>query len=144
MQRGRKSLAALAVKPIAGPNDRHPEPPARLNVDEAGIWREICASMPVGWFPVECQGVLEALVTETAARRRFDESVRNFPSDQMRTADGLHALRQLRRMQAEAGKAIAYLATKLRLTPQSRYNATRANTLTQNGQAVIEPWQIGA
>ena len=131
------------MTPIAGPNDKHPEPPARLNEDEAGIWRGICASMPVGWFPPESQGVLEALVTETAARRRFDESVRNFPNELMQTASGLQALRQLRRMQIEAGKAIAYLATKLRLTPQSRYNATRANTLTQNVQTVTQPWEIG-
>jgi hypothetical protein len=141
-QRGRKSIDALAVMPVAE-RVEYPEPPDRLQEDEAAIWRMICASMPPRWFTDETLSVLEAVCVQIVFKRGLDEEVRTFPKEAKRTADGVKIFKTLHRMQIDAGNNIAYLATKLRLTPQSRYDAARANTATKNAKAASSPWEIG-
>ena len=69
----RKSVHALSVQSIAIANpDSRPEPPKRLNAEEADEWRAIVARMPEDWFHRETWPVLEALCCHVRVLREVE------------------------------------------------------------------------
>ena len=138
LQRGRKSAAALSVvAPIAG---QRPEPPNYLSKAEAAEWRAIVARMPPDWFSPETWGLLAQLC-------------RHMVLSKLVAAEGLHAdagrmirddpdlFDRLTRIHEREGRAISSLATRLRLTPQSRYDAAKAHRAVQS-VPVVKPWEL--
>ncbi len=127
--RGRKSAAELAT---VGPGGlalaRRPEPPAHLGDDAAEIWRSITNSLPADWFSAGTLPLLEALCGLTISQRntikalqRIEREGNDFERDEWE-----RVIKQL----GEISGRIATLATRLRLTPQSRYGAPPATACT--------------
>ncbi len=118
--RGRKSGAELAtIGPAGVAIQRRPEPPAHLGDEAAERWRAIVSTLPADWFSPGSLPLLEALCALAVSQRRTAEAL-----EKLEAGDGEFDEDQWRRFQRQLGEMssrISTLATRLRLTPQSRY-----------------------
>jgi hypothetical protein len=126
-KRGRVSAADLSIVHID--TARTLDPPADLKAKEAEIFREVVASCSPRHF---CQSDIPMLVsfaTATALARHYAGLIGE-------QADAFKNWEAACRMQTS-------LATKLRLTPQTRYRPTTAATIS-NDEAVNapRPWDL--
>ena len=137
LQRGRKSAAALSVvAPIPG---QRPEPPDYLSKAEAAEWRAVVGRTPLDWFTPETWGLLAQLCRHIVLSQLVAERLHADPHRMMR--DDPDLFDKLTRIHEREGRAISSLATRLRLTPQSRYDAAKANTAVQS-VPVVKPWEM--
>ena len=142
-QRGRKSSAALAVVETASDRavtrfERLPMP-AGMSQAQAAVWKRTVDSLPGDWFGTSdgpllvqyCRWVVEA----DALQAKKDE----LPQDALETETGLRYYERISRMHANATAAIVSLATKMRLTPHSRYGPKKAHRMESQGAK--RPWE---
>jgi len=124
--RGRKSAAELTT--ISGSGlaiTRRPEPPAYLSEDAAEIWRSIVNSLSADWISPGSLPLLEALCGLTISQRYALMALQRIEEG----ADSEFDIEEWRGLQRQCGDLsarIAALATRLRLTPQSRYTPATA------------------
>jgi hypothetical protein len=119
-KRGRVSGAALAVVPAEEIDVRRGRPPApeRLSDQERALWDKLTFSRRPGWFSGG-EEILESYVCITARVRQLEAALRKAKpgtSERYRTLLRLH-----RQSVALAGT----LATRLRLTPQSKLDQSQ-------------------
>lgn len=133
--RGRKSAADLSVVPIWIDN-RRPKPPAHLTADEAATWRAIVGDLPGGWVTAAQEPLLSAYCWHVEAGTRLSRIIdkTNFAS-----ADLRH-LGRLLEMRHRETAASASLATKMRLTQQSRMHPRTAGRRTDRQSPGPRPW----
>lgn len=118
-QRGRKSAAEIAVIGPAGVSTvRRPEPPAALGEHEVETWRRITGAFPADRFDAGAVPLLAQMVRHIEAARKIAALIR---AEEEGEEFDLDAWRLLLRDQDRESGRIAMLATRLRLTPQSRY-----------------------
>jgi hypothetical protein len=131
LQRGRK----LAVISASGVDliERMP-PPRDLNSEEAIEWREIVDSMPPEWLTRGSVPLLVEYVRHIVTSRRISELLR---SVEERSELDILAYEKALRLKAQESRAIAQLATKLRLSQQTIYDRRKQNPLQQE-----RPWQV--
>jgi phage terminase small subunit len=138
--RGRKSSAELATVSPAGISlTRRPEPPAHLGDDAAEIWRATVNSLPADWFSPGTLPLLEAFCGLSVSQQltlralqRAERSVGNeFDIDEWAT---------LQKQLGEISGRVATLATRMRLTPQSRYGARAADTAARASSSAARLW----
>ena len=145
----RKSAAALAtVTPVT---DSRPAPPDSLTEAEVEAWWAIVRRLPQDWFPKETHGLLAALLKHQTTHRVLCGLIEDFNMAMLQGTDiGMAPYNQLLGMRARETKAMADLATKLRLTPQSRYQPRTAARATEreprgsigtDGKLRLPPWQ---
>ena len=125
MKRGRTSGAELSAVPID--SARKPiEPPPTLKAPEARIFREVVESCAVNHFRKADIPVLTAFATATHLSRFYAELIGE--------SEGA-----FKNWEAAVRLQIS-LATKLRITPQSRYDPkTIARHQPHDGPA---PWEV--
>jgi hypothetical protein len=145
-QRGRKSAESLsAITRIPG---QRPPPPAELTKEQAEEWRGIVSTKPVEWFSRDSQAILCELCRNIVMARRIAEQIDAFPMEMLSGEEGLNRYKTLGAMAERHGRLIATLSTKLRLTPQSRYEPSVANTAAKNsaaaGTGAARPWESAA
>ena len=135
----RPSAAALStLTPVL---DRRPKPPAELNEKQAETWMAAVSTKPPEWwdaasFPVliaYCEAV-EALGIIAALSDGFDPAW-------LSTDDGLKRYNLLCSMRDRESKLIAMLAVKMRLTQQSRYEASKASVAARKAVG-SRPWDL--
>jgi hypothetical protein len=136
MKRGRESSADFSVIPGL---PRRPEPPAELTEEQAQEWREVVGRMPSDWFRREVFPLLVQFCRHVVSAR-FVAKLIHDTRVELSEPETVKRLDLLLRLEEREGKAVARLATKLRLTQQSRYTpasaARRANTATPERR----PW----
>ncbi len=137
--RGRPSSAALSVTPIV-PVQR-PGPPAELTEAQAQEWRATVARMPTDWFGPEVCPLLVQYVRHIANARAIARLIDAFTPARLADDDGLRQFARLTRLAERETRAISSLATKLRLTPQSRYTPHRAATVAK-ANTERRPWEF--
>lgn len=138
--RGRKSSAALNVVPLVTGAER-PPPPADLTEVEAEEWRAIVGRMPDRWFTRETHGLLAAYCRHWSNARLLAERLGEFQGVWLRSGDGLERFDRLSRVYDREVRAMSSLATRMRLTQQSRIEATTAATAARNaGVGGPKPW----
>lgn len=116
--------------------------PARLTGEAAEIWREVVASKPHDWFTSDSCHLLEAYCHAVVAHRLISIGVANFTKEQMAEAKGVATYDSLTRMQERQARVMATIATKLRLTQQSRYTPQAAATAAKRaGSGGARPWE---
>ena len=102
----------------------YPAAPRGLSKRQRALWRDICRSKPPGWWDAATLPLLAALVrhAETAEllQAQFDQL------GDLASPAALARLERLSSMRDREAKALASLSTKLRLTPQSRYEPRAA------------------
>jgi len=127
---GRRSAASFEVPSVRELRPR-PEPLDELNAEEAVVWRATAARMPADWFTQEnfpllvcyCRSVCSA--RDLASRRKAGLS--------------LEELDLVLGMLDRERRAIESLATKMRLTQQSRYSKRKSP-----GPVGPRPWEPDA
>lgn len=145
IQRGKKSASAGAVV-IEGGFSIRPDPPADLTERQAEIWRIVVASENPDFFAT---AVLRGLLADYCRRREAAESLSETinavePEEYLQSRDGIKVYAQLLRLRDMEVKGAISLATKLRLTNQSRYEKKGATTAARNERAKVvgKPWQM--
>lgn len=142
-KRGRKSAEDRAeLKIIHGTFAARPEPPAELNARQKEIWRETCASEPDDYFKTGAtQTLLKAYCGHAFEVERLTEIMNSFETSWIKNAEGAKRYADLSKMRAKESGAMAFIATKLRLTNQSRYRADKASVAHRNATAGPRPWE---
>lgn len=135
--RGPQSYVQLT--PINGGRGKPPQPDPKLTPSQAAHWKQLTASKPNGWFNRDDLLLLAELcraldMCDRLAERIDAMDVRHGYFESLQNALGLRD-KEVRR--------VTVLATKLRLTPQSRYDKQLAATFAKipNGP---RPWHYGA
>ena len=129
---GRRSAASLTVATIT-PWTRL-APPDSITEDAAALWREIVASKPAEWFQVDTAPLLEAFCTLTVEYRRAARALA------ATSTEDTHTYRLMVDVTTKLAKDAASLATKMRLTPQSRYTPQSAATAHKKAATAAKPW----
>jgi hypothetical protein len=138
-QRGRKKIADAVV--IEGMFGVRSEPPADMPSRQAEIWRETVSTEPVDYFT---SAATKALLSDYCGHRESIESVdaviRKFKAEWLADAEGIRRYRELLRIRDAETRAAVNLATKLRLTNQSRYQPKAAATAARDAGKGFRPW----
>ena len=140
-QRGRKSATELAIISGAGiATTRRLSPPPDLTEEQSDVWRSIVNGNPADLFNAGSAPVLAALCRHVVAARRVAGWIARLEEAE----EGLDEeawFRLLARQEAES-KMVAALATRLRLTPQSRYTPHGAAAAGCKDHDGPRPWEM--
>lgn len=142
-KRGRKSAGDLqAAKVIEGAFGRRPDPPDDLTERQAALWREVVASEPAEFIST---AALRGLLADYCRHREAVESISgiidSFKPEWLKNAEGAKRYGDLLKMRALETTAAARMATKLRLTNQSRYTPQHAAAVVKNTARAAKPWE---
>lgn len=135
-QRGRQSSASLSVVCIDVSRQR-PPPPKYLTLDQRKVWREIVESTPAGWFSREDQLLVaycRSVCTCNYIAKLINELRPSFELADLKRWD------KLLRMQDREDRLVCSLATKMRLTQQSRMHARTAARAVAS-EPLHKPWE---
>jgi hypothetical protein len=140
-KRGRKSVAELTVVRGAFGTGR-PPPPEDLTDRQAAIWREVVETEPAEFFAT---AVTRALLADYCRHRDSSEQlsagVSAFKPEWLKEEDGPGRLNTLLIMRDREVRATTTLATKLRLTNQSRYQTQPAARAAARAATGTRPWE---
>lgn len=135
--RGRKSTASLTVVPAGLPSRL--APPEGLNEAQAALWREVVSGKPADWFAADNAPLLVEYVRAVDAANTLEVMVAaSF------AGSGDVSLKDLLTMRDREAKRAVSIATKLRLTQQSRYTPQAAATADRKAGDGKKPWQYGS
>lgn len=138
----------MVVAPFAVAMGGRPEPPDDLDEVEAAEWRAIVDRMPADWFTAEMQPILADLCRHIVLARWFGMELskvrRQYHDDDGKSGlvgtllDGVKELTMLHKQQTDC---VGRIATRLRLTHQSRNNRDAATRSAKNSaSASARPW----
>src|SRR5215212_9757776 len=119
--RGPKSAAELAIQ--------RPKAPADLTKEQTEVWREIINEMPADWFGPETAPMLSQYCRHIDAARKVALLIGQAEKGEQFAVEDYA---RLLKMQETESRAIASLATKMRLSQQSKYGARGADTAQRN------------
>lgn len=134
---GRQSSAALSV--ASSGFAAAPEPPNHLNKKESGVWREIVGTKPNDWFSEENLPLLEAYCQHVILYRTVGKRLQKLRATHLDSSDDIDMYDKLLKMSDREAKLLSSLATKMRLTQQSRYTTKAAGTANQSSGRK-KPW----
>lgn len=137
-QRGRKSEASLATV-TAIPLRTNPAP-ADLSAEEAEVWARTVATKPGDWWDAATVPLLAQYCRASAQAELVGDLVRRTAEAMLSDPDELPRYKELRKIQAALSGEMTSLATKMRLTQQSRYRADKAGTTARRGGTGNKPW----
>ena len=131
------SVAGLSIVP-ASPVGELPAPPEELTAAEARLWTETVESKPADWFGPDSFPLLKEYVRAAVMCDALAKQARSAVK-----AKDATTIKLMLDMRDKEAKRVAGLATKLRLTQQSRYTPQAASTANRraNGR---RPWQSAA
>ncbi len=138
--RGRKSSAELSTISAAGLEvHRRPDPPEHMGDEAVAIWRAVVNSLPADWFTPGTLPLLDALCGLTVSQRFTIRSLQVIErgGDDFDRDEWERLLKQL----GEVSGGISTLATRMRLTPQSRYGPRGAATAGRLPPDGPKPWE---
>lgn len=134
----RRSIASLNVVPLV--RTERPGAPATLTPEQCQVWHSVVASKPADWFQADSLPILEAYCKAVDAHRVVAAHLDAFDPAWLSEDDGLRRFDKLTQIAARHASLMAALATKMRLTQQSRYGARHAETQDRQARG-IRPWQ---
>jgi hypothetical protein len=139
----RKSAAALAA---VTPLKERPAAPTELTDDERVVWDAVVATKPADWFTRDTHPLLVQYCRATLRARQVAKIIEDVESDGgMTGADKASAFKELVAMEARISGTLSTLATKMRISQQSRYGARGADGSHHraNAGAPAKPWEFG-
>lgn len=135
-QRGRKASAELSVvRPLS--TEMH-EPPAGYSDEQAATWASILASKPDDWWDAGTLPLLDAYVRTIAEHAKISELL-----EKMHPLAGMDEFKDydaMQRTQDRLASQMARLATKMRLSQQSKYGARGADGASSRASSKGKPW----
>ena len=138
-KRGRKTKADLDVV-VTIP--KGPRAPSSLTLDQRKIWDQTVMNEPEGFF--DTQGTQDLLKDYCRHRNMADDIsdvINEFKVGWVKAPDGAKKLTELLRIREIEIRGAANLATKLRLTNQSRVHPEKAGTAARNKPREPKPWE---
>ncbi|MBS7737929.1 MULTISPECIES: hypothetical protein [unclassified Chelatococcus] len=121
---------------------QRPRPPAGLTAKQKREWGAVVNRLPADWFTRETHALLVQYVRHVERADILAKAIDKFPPADLETEDGVERYDKLTKMAEREGRALSSLATRMRLTQQSRYNAKNANTGAEKaGTASTKPWE---
>jgi hypothetical protein len=144
-QRGRKSEQQTATLNVieGGFAGVRPDPPADLTTRQQEIWRATCHDEPIAYFSTAAtQELLKDYCFHREEAERAKLTISQFPTEGLKSEKGRKAYGALSRSLDIHVRAAALMATKLRLTNQSRYTPMAAATASRNTLKGQKPWEI--
>lgn len=141
--RGRKSAAEIAtLSVVRGGLGERPAPPDDLSDAEKTIWQRIVASEAPDFFRSETQkNLLKDLCRHRAAADALSAMLQKFRPELLIRDDIRGKYRELAKLRLDETRMATSLATKLRLTNQSRYTPQAAATAARNHTPIARPWE---
>ena len=127
------SSASLSVVPVVAMTRM--APPRGLSDDESRLWREVVDSKPVEWFQPDSAPLLTEYVRAVVMSGQLDIQVKA-----ALVGGETGELKALLDMRDKESKRVVSIATKLRLTQQSRYTPQAAATANKKA-AGGRPWE---
>jgi hypothetical protein len=143
IKRGRKSAEeiAIAANVIAGGFGKRPEPPVELTEKQIEIWKLVVSSEPQDYFNSEAlRGLLADYCRHRESANMVSLVIESFKGEWLKSNEGAKRYKALLQMRDIETRAAAGLATKLRLTNQSRYTPEKAATAARNAAVGPMPW----
>lgn len=134
---GRESAASLTTAAVSALPER-PEPPEYLTPEQAVVWRDVVATKPADWFMRDSHPVLASYCKAAVLSR---DLAARLESVDIATAE-VKDFKLLVELSCKTAKLAADLATKLRLTQQSRYTPQAAATANKKASGA-RPWETG-
>jgi hypothetical protein len=135
-QRGRKSASELSVvRPLSV---ELPEPPANYSDEQSATWSQILASKPADWWDAGTLPLLDAYVRAITEHGRITDLI-----ERMHPLAGFDEFKeydQMQRTQDRLQSQMARLATKMRLSQQSKYGARGADGAASRASSKGKPW----
>jgi phage terminase small subunit len=119
---------------------RRPSPPRHLNEEQKDIWRRVVNAMRADWFTPENEPLLIAYVSTIHHTEKCAEELNR--AIEAGISGDIELFNRLTTIHARLATQMAALATKLRLTQQSKYD----EKVKGGGQAVDptaakKPWE---
>jgi len=135
---GRKSRVSLSIaNVIEGGFDRRPQPPDNLTSEQRQFWEKTVASEPPDFFASHAtQQLLMMLCYHHDEVERINKDLKKYRRELMKSGDYPKYVR----VRGEEIRRFVSVATKLRLTNQSRYGSRTAASAQQNA-AKYRPWE---
>ena len=137
-ERGRKSVASLAVATPVGINSRL-SPPASLTPAQRVIWVSVVNAKPADWFGEEHGPLLAQYCRHKIQADLIDQMLGQFDPAWMADDDGLKRYDKLLAVQERETRAMTALLRSMRMTQQSLVRADKAVTQAAKGR---KPWQL--
>jgi len=120
---------------------RRADAPDDLTKTQKAIWKRIVDSEPVDFFSsAATQLMLKAAVCHLDTANLLGETINSFKREWLKSQNGSKMYDRYLKMRADETKAYGLLATKLRLTNQSRYTPQRAATIGRQ-YSQLRPWE---
>jgi hypothetical protein len=136
----RKSAASLSVvAPL--PAEKRPDPPDELTDEEAVEWRSVVDRLPPDWFPRESHQLLVQYCRHVVKARIVARLIGGLRMEKLETLEDLHTLDRLMAMADREARGLSSLATRMRISQQSRYLEKKAGVKASNPNASRKPWQ---
>src|SRR6185503_11312910 len=121
--RGKKSAAQIsAVVTLAV----RPGPVPGMTKKQAAIWRKVVATKPVDWFAPDSFALLVCYCRACETADLLQDKIDTFELGALDDRQGLARYEKLLKMRSLQVANIGSLATKMRLSQQSRYQAKTA------------------
>jgi hypothetical protein len=129
---------------VEGGFARRPEPPQELTERQAAIWRLVTSGEDPAFFATEAtRGLLADYCRRRDTADTLSALIDEFKVEWLKSADGTVRYRQLLQMRDVEVRGAVLLATKLRLTNQSRYHHEKAASDGVRARAkVAKPWEL--
>ena len=129
-------------KIIEGGFQERPKPPEDMNPAHAEIWNKTVRSEPVNWFQSQAQkDLLRMYCAAVYSAHLVQQFIDSFPIAMLSTPNGTRHYNNLSRLRRDETNSAVSLATKLRITNQSRYDRKLAATMTRGQGGVSKPWE---
>ena len=135
----KQSTASLSVVPVS--SLQRLAPPDGLLESEATLWRDVVDSKPADWFQADSAPLLVEYCRAVVMSGRLNLLVEAALAGDA-GEDGLSLKDALKMRDLESKRAMS-LATKLRLTQQSRYTPMASATADRKAGGA-RPWQQAA
>lgn len=139
-QRGRKSAESLLIGNVVHLKGQWPDAPAQLTQTQAENWNSIVRTKPSDWFGADTYPLLIEYVRAIDAASAIATALDGFQVEWMSDPEGLKRFEQLTRLQDAKAAMLARLATKMRLSQQSRYTEKTAATAAKQAHG-RKPWE---
>lgn len=139
-QPGRKSGASLSV--IAGSMDGRPKAPSELTEEQRETWERVVAAESADWFKTAAnQQLLAMYCRHVSTAEKLDGVIARAWDDEDSTPAQIDRFLKMRDRET---RACLTLATKMRVTNQSRYTAEKAGTAAKKTATERKPWQLAS
>lgn len=135
----RRSADSLSV--ITAIPGQRLRPPSRLSREAQAVWRAVVATRPHDWFSAADAPLLEAYCNAVVGYRLVSKRVAAFNLELLEDDLEVLTFDRLTKIADRQARVLASMATKLRLTQQSRYTPKAAGTAAGKVKGGAKPWE---